>query len=370
MPNENAPVILTDNEHAATNVGDAIDSALETEAGEGAAGDEGAEGAEGNEGLELPEGDEANEDGSASVSEANAEGEDEDAAAAAAEAEAEANLTPEEKAQRKLENALDAPIPQDLSKRTQERIRTLIDSTKTATESAQAVTQQLNVITGALRDSGATPQDFRQYVDFMRGLNSGDANQQKTAFDWLVTQVSEIADSLGLPVQIANPVQRHADLVAEVQAGKISLDRAMEIARGRNQQAARARQPVNNQPQNDPEAAKRAETAARQSLTEFGKRMQRVDRQYPQKSAKVIKQMKQMFGTGLENLPHNLWQPTFERIYRQTTVAVAPGAGNGQNSGGNQPMRHGKRPAGGQAPAPGKSMLDWVSQGIAEASGK
>lgn len=286
-----------------------------------------------------------------------------------AEEEAEEELTPEEAQARKLENALDAPVSQELSKKTQDRIHTLINSTRDAVEQRDAVKKDLDVITNALQNSGTTPQMFREFVEFRANLSSGDINRQKSALGDLVKMVTALADELGESVNFENPVMRHPDLVAEVQANRLPLARAEEIARLRNKQAAQARIQQTAQPQQaDPRVAEAAEKQARSDLTKLGERLARVDSNYEAKSQQVISVMKQTFGNKLENLPHAQWTRTFERMYRALPVPVAKQAASGHNVPANQPMRHGARPAGNVRAAPSKNLQDWVNAGIEQAS--
>jgi len=306
---------------------------------------------------DAPEGDEAEEEEEAIPGETPEQ-------KAAREAE-EALLTPEQKAQRKLENALDAPIPQDLSKRTSERIQTLISATREATEARDAVQKDLSSITGALINSGTTPEQFREFVEFRAGLSSGDPAKQEAAFRSLVEMVSTLSDVLGLPISIKNPVERHADLVAKVQQGKLTLQDAEEIARARNR-AASAQLPSRPQGQQQPQqGTPEQETAARTALNRFEERMQRNDPQYQAKKDLILPLLKPIFA----QLPFSQWEKAFKDAYMGVKVpAVAKTQAQRQNPSGNQPMRHGKRPAGGTAKSPG-SLMDAVVAGIAQANG-
>lgn len=320
--------------------------------------------------LEIPEGAEPEGD-----AEGNAEAEGEPEAEEGAEEEPEETpADPEEAKRQKVERAIDEPIPQDLSARTQDRIKTLIDTARTITEERDQVSQQFQTVVGAIQMSGTTPDQFREYLQFQTDCNSNDVNKQKSALQFVMKVAQDLATSIGEPVQFKSPLEGHADLITDVQQGRMSIQRAEEVARLRNQNTIRA-QIGQRQQQNQQfsQASEQDTRNARIALNAFETRMARNDPQFTLKRGTVINFMKQQYGAKLERLPPGQWASTFDRAYRAIQLPATPkaapaAAGAPRDASGRfqQPMRHGKRPAGNAAAQP-KSILDAVSAGIAAA---
>lgn len=290
------------------------------------------------------------------------------------EAEPETPADPEEANRQKVERAIDEPIPQDLSARTQERIKTLIDTARNVTEERDQVSQQFQTVVGAIQMSGTTPDQFREYLQFQTNCNSNDVNRQKEALKFVMSVAQDLATAIGEPVQFKSPLEGHADLITDVQQGRMSIQRAEEVARLRNQNAIRA-QMGQRQQQNQQftQASEQDTRNARIALNAFEARMTRNDPQFAPKRQTVVNFMKQQYGAKLERLPPGQWASTFERAYRSLQLPAAPKAApaaaaatRDANGRFQQPMRHGKRPAGNAAAAP-KSIFDAVNAGIAAA---
>jgi hypothetical protein len=301
---------------------------------------------------------------------AEEEGEEEAEAEEEEEAEAEQEPSdPEEAKRQRVERAIDAPIPQDLSKRTQERIKTLVDTTRAVTEERDQINQQFQTVVGAIQMSGTTPDQFREYLEFQTNVNSNDPAKQKSALNFVMKVAHDLATYIGEPLTFKSPLEGHADLIQDVQQGRLQLPRAEEIARLRNKQAAQAaRGDVTRQNQQYTQASKQDTDNARVALNTLESRLKGNDPQFSSKRGIVINFLKQQYGAKLERLPPGQWASTFDRAYRAINLPAQPKPAPNPANKNLQPMRHGKRPAGNAGAAP-KSILDAVNAGIAAASG-
>jgi hypothetical protein len=101
---------------------------------------------------------------------------------------------------KKQPDAINDPIPKDLKQATQERIRTLIDTTKQATERATVVERDFNQIVEGIKSTGTSPEQYGEMLSFMGLFNSGDPGQQKQALEVAFDFVQRLSTMLGVDV--------------------------------------------------------------------------------------------------------------------------------------------------------------------------
>lgn len=151
------------------------------------------------------------------------------------------NETPEQKAERerlaaeaaKKVDHVNDPIPKELKQATQDRIRSLIDTVK----AQEILVGQHTALFDSIRDTGASPNEFASMVNYMKLVHSTDPVQLRSAYTMLQAELKGIAVKLGEPLYEVNLLRdpTNKDLVDEIQAGKITSQRAHELALAREQ---------------------------------------------------------------------------------------------------------------------------------------
>jgi hypothetical protein len=262
------------------------------------------------------------------------------------------------------------PIPKDLKPATQERMRFLVNETKKLDTELQEVRGNFEQIVGGLRATGTTPEQYGEVLSFMGLFNSGDAAQQGKALEILEQMADRLATHLGKERTVGDPLAAHADLKADVQAGKLSIAYAKEIARQRNQAKFQSEMRANAQRDQDAQRAHAdAVEEARVSLNTLEESLADTDPQYAKIKAAILPVLK----TVLPSLPPAQWTAKFKEAYKNAKARMQPRVR--PSNPGNQPMRGGRAAGGGGAgtgadgmssggPA---SMFDAVSAAIARA---
>gem|GEM_PF-4413000 len=147
------------------------------------------------------------------------------------------NETPEAKAAREVKEAeaakkpadhVNDPIPENTNKRTQERIKSLIETVK----AQEALVAQHGELFAAIQGTGASPDEFATMVNYMKGVRSNDPKSMEWAYSVLQSELRGLAVKMGKPLYEVNLLRdkENADLVAEIGEGKITSNHAHEIA--------------------------------------------------------------------------------------------------------------------------------------------
>lgn len=262
------------------------------------------------------------------------------------------------------------PIPKDLAPKTQERMRFLVGETKKLSEQVKTVQGDFDHLVNGIRSTGTTPEQYGEVLSFMALFNSGDAAQQEKALGLLEDMADRLATHLGKERTVGDPLAAHADLKADVAAGKLSVSYAKEIARQRNQAKFRGdletsqRQEADRQRQHT-----EAVEGARVGLNELEETLQATDPNYAQIRAQILPVLKPLF----QQIPPAQWTAKFKEAYKNAKARFQPRVR--PSNPGNQPMRGGRAAGGGGAGANADgmssggpaSMLDAVSAAIARA---
>lgn len=296
----------------------------------------------------------------------SAGGEDQAAAGPAKPAAPAPELTPEQK----LEKALNDPLPNALKAGTKERIQLLSSKVRETTTKLDEMTRDRNDMLQAVIDTGASPQQYSGMLGYLRLVNGGPSEREQ-ALQMMQQEVAALAISLGKVVPGVNFLEGHNDLIAEVGSGRLSNERAMEIAASRARQAYEARTASENSQRQRVDAnSQRAIAAGKAALTAVEAEL-RSDQNYTAKKAILVTALKPVFAT----IPPAQWADTFRRAYAALpapapaavpptpTPTPSPQAGTKPNGGGgNTPLRA-SNPAG-SAAAPPSSMLEALNFGI------
>ena len=276
-----------------------------------------------------------------------------------------AKETPEEKTAREAEEAnarvvdhVNDPIPKETNARTAERMKYLIDTVKSQT----ILGEQHEALFGKIRDTGASPDEFAQMVNYLGAVHSTDPKRLEAAYQMLQSELVGIAVKLGKPLFEVNLLRDPAnkDLVDEIQGGTLTSNRAHEIAlqRETNKRNIAANKTVNDT-RATAETAAAASKAGTDTMNALGAELLAKDGAeiYNAKYDVLIPMLKPLFA----RLDPREWKGVFLDHYNNLTVQpkVAPVIKEKQ-----QPLRT-KQPAGsgGTAQAP-KSALDAINAAL------
>jgi hypothetical protein len=256
---------------------------------------------------------------------------------------------------KKEKDPVNDPIPKDLKKDTSERIRTLIDTTKTVTAERDQIKQDFDYLIKGVEATGATPEQYGETLSWLALFNSNNPQQQEKALELVENVAERLATLLGKERTVGDPLGAHADLKDAVAKGQITAQYAKEIARTRNGQTFRSEitATASQQAQQQQAAAQELATA-RSDLTALEQTLQGTDPQYEAKKAILVPALKPVFAS----IPPSQWKQKFQEAYRAINVGSTPKPA--AKAPANQPLRAGKQPAGGQTKTP-SSMLEAIS---------
>src|SRR6202789_1584014 len=258
------------------------------------------------------------------------------------------------KVEPKKADPVNDPIPKDLKKDTQERIRTLIDTTKTVTAERDEIKQNFDYMVNGIQATGATPAQYGETLSWLALFNSRDPAQQEKALELVESVADRLSTLLGKERAVGDPLAAHADLKDAVSKGQLTPQYAKEIARVRNGQQFRTQlQTTATQEQQQQAQAQQEEAQGRAALTELEKTLMASDPNYLAKKAVLVPALKPL----MASIPWSQRKDKFLEAYRNMQL---PAAAKPKGVPANQPMRAGKQPAGGQVKAPG-SMLEAIS---------
>lgn len=273
--------------------------------------------------------------------------------------------TPEVKAP----DPLNDPLPNALKKETKERITTLVTMVKDLSTKEQQATSERNEILNAVLDTGSTPQQYGAALNYLKLVNSDSRIDKEQALTIMQAEVAVLARALGKPVPGVNLLEGHDDLIQEVGSGRLSPERATEIAAAR--EARKIEVAVSGRRTEQQRTGEQQAAVVRQGVSELNALELRLKASEPAvfaaKRAILINALKPVF----KQIHPSQWADTFQRAYNELPApaprptppppAVLPGAAP-TGGGGNTPLRA-SNPAGGQQPAP-KSMQEAIEAGI------
>jgi len=275
------------------------------------------------------------------------------------------NETPEQKAAREAKEAaakkpdhVNDPIPKELKQATQDRIRSLIDTVK----AQNALVEQHGQLFGAIQATGATPNEFAAMVNYMKAVHSTDPVQLRAAYSMIQAELKGIAIKLGEPLYEVNLLRDPAnkDLVDEIQAGKLTTNRAHEIALAREQKKVGATARETQTTQQTAESERQAGIADLNKLED--ELVARDGRGvYDAKYAILVPMFQETIKTS--GLKPSTWRATFTKAYENLKLPAAAAAPPAP-AAKQQPLRT-KTPAGaGAAPAAPKSALEAINAAL------
>ena len=265
------------------------------------------------------------------------------------------------------------PIPNALKPATKERIRTLVDRTKSAETSLATVTGERDELIQVIKDTGATPEQYSGMLDYMALVNSKDRNKLIQAANFMIRELSALSRVGGFRIPGVTTYSGHKDLEAAVAEGKLTQELAEEIAAGRAAQAHQGK--IGVAEQQESEARQRYQAADKQARAdmnvmevEFAK-----DPLYKEKRPIIVGLLNEVIRGNAKNgvppLHPSKWAAAYKSIYEtlpKTLGGMKPVA-SAAKIPANQPLRT-QQPAGAQKQEP-KSVAEALDMGIELARG-
>ena len=268
-----------------------------------------------------------------------------------------------------LDRALNDPIPNALKKETKERIQTLAGKVRELVPQIEERNRDLEAIMNPILESGATPVQYKQSLDYLRLVNSPSRADKEKALEIMQGEIRALASMIGKPVPGVNFLEGHDDLIQEVGTGRLTHERAMEIAAARAAQGyqKKTEERVNLDRENA-RTQNEAVAVGREALNQLEASL-KADPSYFAKKAILIGQLKPTFA----RLHPSQWAAAFHQAYialpapaRPVPPPPTPSQGaKPSNGGGNTPLRA-SNPAGAQQPAP-SSLAEAIDFGIRNA---
>ena len=267
-------------------------------------------------------------------------------------------------AEPKKPDALNDPIPKELKKETQERIRSLIDTTKEVTSQRDKMAQDFDYMINGVKATGTTPEQYGELLQFMAAFNSKDPAVQAKALEMVESVADRLATLLGKERAPSDVLSKFPDLQEAVAKGQVTRQYASEIARTRAGQAFRTEiETSHSQRAQQEHAATQELNTARSDLDTLENSLKATDPQYDAKRAALVPILQPLFKT----IAPSQWKTQFEQAYKNLRLPAAA-ARVAPKAPTRQPMR-----AGGSAQAAGGgalkqdagSMLDAVNEALA-----
>lgn len=298
------------------------------------------------------DGGEKAEDGEDDEGEETPEGED----AADPAAQAEAGAGDGDKKTRKKADHVNDPIPEDVAPRTRKRIESLVETVKTQGQELETLRSEQRELFTLIERTGATPEQWADAMQFLGASLSDDPKEKRAALEYAQQQVERLALELGEKLPGVDLLKNHPDLRDAVDVGDITEERAIELARYRDQQkrgaesqAQQPRQPAGAPQAQDPETA-----AARSELNALGAFLRETDPDFERKMRVLLPELQPI----MKKTPPAQWRAKFTEYYKAVKLADAPARG--------EPAR-GRQPAGRQQKT-AQSPLEAIELGLEEAS--
>jgi hypothetical protein len=216
---------------------------------------------------------------------------------------------------------------------------------------------------GMVTETGATPEMYSGMLDYMKdavaGVN-GDPEAAQRAYDRTLKELAAWGKLIGKEVPgVVDPLEGHADLLAEVENGDLSRARALEIAQQRNTgtlyrgRIARDEQTA---------ALEAAQTQGRDALNQLEAQLKATDPDYARKREFLLPAVRAI----VAKYPPDQWVAATQQAYAQIPALppVVAAAAPARPTPG--PVRSGARMPVAAIP---KDPMEALEMGIAAAGG-
>lgn len=236
------------------------------------------------------------------------------------------------------------------SERGKDRIRQVFAEKK---QLEQDMTEFKQLVQG----TGMTPQDFAQTLEFGRLVNSGDEKDVRVALEMLESQRAMLYQRLGVEAPGVDLLKDHDDLKQAVDNMEITRDKAVELAKFRKSEAAKAQQQqeVQASTQRQQEFQQTVQSAAGAMESYLKTRANEVDHPARMKVITAHFQNPANLQTFIQTYQPHQWAATIKMMYDGIVVPQAPA--------GHQPQPMRSRPTQlGTPAAQGATPIDRLAQ--------
>ena len=263
----------------------------------------------------------------------------------------------------KAPDPLNDPLPNALKKETKERFRTLIGMVKDTTSRAERAEAERDEMMGYIRETQATPEQYGQALTYLKLVNSPNRADKEAALQIMQQEIAALARMIGKPVPGVNMLEGHDDLIAEVGAGRLTMERAAEIAAFRESQNFQQRQSdAARQQQQAAQALDQARAAAKGQLNALEQHLLANDPAYKAKRPILIAQMRPIFA----KVHPSQWPAMFKAAYDAMPAPAVQRPTSAPSTVPRNTPIGGRNPAGGATPEP-KTMAEAVELGLRQA---
>lgn len=231
-------------------------------------------------------------------------------------------------------------MPEGLSEKAQERFRKLASRVHEYAEAAQAAQRDIQAFREVISETGASPQDFGQALDYLRAVNRGD---MQGALRMLDEQRRMISLAMGQPIPGADALAEFPDLRQRVEAYQMDESAALEIARARVMQREQMRQHQSQQQGMQRQQAQQQERAnAIGMIDQMGAQWTKSDPDYQAKESVILKQLPSI----AQQFPPGMWAHQVRMLYdtlsampmpQPARTTPAPLRASGQTAGAREP---------------------------------
>lgn len=247
-------------------------------------------------------------------------------------------------------------MPDGLAPRAQQRFQALVGELKERDAKIAGYTKledNYKNFHAAASEVGAGAPEMTRFFDFMGKIKSGDA---KGAIAFLDEQRAMIAKEFGIATgpEDTSIIDRYPDIKADMEAYKISKDRAIELAEARASRERGDRVSETQRAQQDQaDRAQAAEEKAIDAVSQWAAQVAKTDIDFPKKREVLFADLAAI----VRGVPHALWLEKIQAAYRLLGSQVAPAPKAGASG---QPLRAST----GSGVANPSSMMEAIKAGL------
>lgn len=229
-------------------------------------------------------------------------------------------------------------MPDGLSEKSRERFEKLVTANKEKDTAIINMGKRIGAFEHVVQQSGASPEEFAQLIQFSSLVKSGHPQNLKAALNMLDFYRERIGTLLGIEPPGTDLLKNHADLKQKVDNMEISREVAIELATSRE----RAKQQEQNQQnqQNQQQQAEQYQTAVNKAMGDLNaweQEKRKTDLDYQLK-----RQILNNHITTIAKTTHpSRWLVEIEKLYQTITETISLNGGGTTRQTGkeNQPLR-------------------------------
>lgn len=243
------------------------------------------------------------------------------------------------KAEEVVEPENDEEPPEGISKKAQERFRSMVTKVKEKDAEIERISSDLNGIRSVMKETGGSPEDFAKTFEYIRALNHGDVEHARAILEDQIRQLSVLT---GKPFGQVDPLAQFPDLRERVNAYQMDEQTALEMARHRSMQHQQ-QQAVNQYQQR--QQSEQQSIASRQNaiaeIDRLGAEWAKSDPDYSFKEGLITQRAQDI----AREFPPEQWAKQVKLMYQTLSSvpapkpqsAPAPLRASGQSAGARQP---------------------------------